>query len=342
MFQLSAPLIVGIIITNKCNLRCVHCINSAHINDEELDYDTIKNIIDQCSEIGVKYIDINGGEIFLFDKLDELIFYAHSLGLKIIITTNGTLLSESWLKKFQDKIFLMRISLDSHLETIHDKFRGQRGCFAKTVHNIEIANKYNYNITILSTISKSNYLFISELVQFVKSLSVNALHTIFLMPTGRGTNLSDAIMNSEDTYLFLTECEIIRKNLNETNDKFVLLEETPQSILIKENVDIDRYSKCGAAYVQLVITHKGFAIPCGGFLGAGNDFMAEELDIRKHSLKEIYTNSKLFSDIRNIYNIEGKCKQCEFLKNCGGGCRVAGWLDSKCTNIFAADPFCWQ
>lgn len=73
-FLLKAPLCVSIITTNRCNLRCKHCINSAmsEKNDDYLSTSDIKSIIKQCKEIKTV---ITGGSMSgkLTDCLRDLV-----------------------------------------------------------------------------------------------------------------------------------------------------------------------------------------------------------------------------------------------------------------------------
>ncbi|MDY6227134.1 MAG: radical SAM protein [Clostridium sp.] len=125
IFELKAPICLGIITTNRCNLMCKHCMNSATSENivDELSTDEIKDIINQSCEADIKYIEFNGGEFFVRDDCEVLLDYAIERNIKVTITTNGTLISDKWINKYKNKISLIRISLDSHIPEIHDSFR---------------------------------------------------------------------------------------------------------------------------------------------------------------------------------------------------------------------------
>jgi radical SAM protein with 4Fe4S-binding SPASM domain len=61
----------------------------------------------------------------------------------------------------------------------------------------------------------------------------------------------------------------------------------------------------------LFISHVGDIQP-SGFLpvSAGN--------VRKDDVVEVYRDSGLFKDLRDIHKIKGKCKDCSYLAVCGG------------------------
>jgi len=62
---------------------------------------------------------------------------------------------------------------------------------------------------------------------------------------------------------------------------------------------------------MLFISHIGEVYPSGFLpLVAGN--------VREQSLKEIYTESKIFKELKDPDKLKGKCGVCEFRYICGG------------------------
>ena len=66
-----------ITLTRKCNLRCNFCYakKTEYIENDIIDYDDLKKVIDFCDEARVKYIVFTGGEPTLYrsviDRLKE-------------------------------------------------------------------------------------------------------------------------------------------------------------------------------------------------------------------------------------------------------------------------------
>ena len=131
LFGKSAPLICGLVLHNKCNLRCRHCT----IVDRPpavLSYDEAVKVIDSFYTDGGRCIYLEGGEPFLWkDKastIEDIVCYAKKRGYyAVIIYTNGTrpILSEA------DTIF---VSVDGLLK-IHDTLRGKS--FDSIINNIK-------------------------------------------------------------------------------------------------------------------------------------------------------------------------------------------------------------
>mgnify|MGYP000958706882 CR=1 FL=1 len=338
-FLLKAPLCVSIITTNRCNLRCRHCINSAtpETHDDSLSTNDIKSIIDQCRISGVETIEFNGGEFFVRADNQELLDYAVNSRMSISITTNGTLIDESWARKYQGKISLLRISLDSHIKSIHDDFRGVHGAFERTTNNIRLLKECGYHITILSTITKSRLVSFGDFLNYIANLGVDGLHTTMLIPAGRGHNLNDEVLTPVQHELFLKQ---YREYKQKYSNKMAILEESPQTCLLEDYVHDGIPCKCGAAFTEVVVLDDGYVLPCASFISSRDKFQNDDLNIKKRSLIDVYRNSEIMNNVRDIHRLKGKCADCCYLDECGGGCRAAALISFD--DIFAPDPLCWK
>jgi MoaA/NifB/PqqE/SkfB family radical SAM enzyme len=126
----KTPLICGLVMHNKCNLKCLHC-RIPERPSYILGFEESKSIIDSFYSEGGRTIYFEGGEPFLWhDKeyqLDDVVKYAHNKGfLSTIIYTNGTFPIET----SADTVF---ISLDGLKET-NDRLRGK--VFDRIMQNI--------------------------------------------------------------------------------------------------------------------------------------------------------------------------------------------------------------
>ena len=83
------------------------------------------------------------------------------------------------------------------------------------------------------------------------------------------------------------------------------------------------------AYLSFV-SHKGEIFPCGYLpVEAGN--------VRETAFGDIWQNSKLFSELRDVDLLEGKCGICQFKSLCSG-CRARAY--GVTANYLAEEPFC--
>ena len=88
---------LSIEISTTCNTRCTFCpIDLRGAESEFLPPEKIKPLLDQLAEDGslehVTFQFLN--EPLLHPKIEELLNYAHGVGLRSLISTNGTILNE--------------------------------------------------------------------------------------------------------------------------------------------------------------------------------------------------------------------------------------------------------
>ncbi len=340
-FELSAPICLGIITTNRCNLKCKHCINSASTECMvELNTKQIIDIVDQCKTMGVCFVDFNGGEFFIRNDVEKLLDYTLSNKLNVVITTNGTLITDSWIEKYRGKISLVRISLDNCIEKVHDDFRGVPGAFQQTVNNIRKLIANGFRVTVLSTIRRSSLSSLFDFLDFLDSLHVSAIHTTLLIPAGRGRSLENEVLSPSEHRLFLEMCS---NYISEKNPKYLkILEESPQTRLLEfEKGTLIDFSlgKCGAGFTEMVVLNDGYVLPCAAFISVRDKYKTEELNSSKHSLDWIYHHSDLMNAVRDMSRLTGKCQNCKIKEQCGGGCRISALM--SCKGIHGEDSMCW-
>jgi MoaA/NifB/PqqE/SkfB family radical SAM enzyme len=157
----QAPLISGLVLTNRCNLRCRHC----RLVDREpgdLSFAQVTAAIDAFYQEGGRCLHLHGGEPFLWSDcqhgLEQTVEYAHRVGfLTVVIYTNGTMP----IQTSADTVF---ISLDGLKET-HDSLRGR--CFERIMQNVE--DSTHSSIYVNFTINNQNKNEIEAFCAFVNA-----------------------------------------------------------------------------------------------------------------------------------------------------------------------------
>ena len=157
------PLLCSFKITGNCNLKCVHCPFWRNTEKNSLDFENIKQILENLYLNGVRIVIFEGGEPLLWkDKpggkdINDVIEYAKTLFFFTGVTSNGTI----DIERFNPDIFF--ISIDGLKET-HDKLRGKS--FDSIMRNIE-KNRRQKKIIANICISSENVDEIGELVRFL-------------------------------------------------------------------------------------------------------------------------------------------------------------------------------
>ncbi|MCA9874378.1 MAG: SPASM domain-containing protein, partial [Anaerolineales bacterium] len=87
---------------------------------------------------------------------------------------------------------------------------------------------------------------------------------------------------------------------------------------------------CLAGTGVTFVSHRGEVFPCGYLpVEAGH--------IRREGFQDIWENSPLFADLRDVDLLDGKCGICEFKKLCSG-CRARAY--GMTGDYLAEEPFC--
>ena len=133
---------VWVELTERCNLRCVHCYTDASPalrRKGELSHARFKELIREAAHLGARWIQFIGGEPLLYGSahLAELISTARDASFEVIeVFTNGTLLTDAHLDLFAKHGAQVAVSLYSCDARVHDSITGCPGSFDRTVENL--------------------------------------------------------------------------------------------------------------------------------------------------------------------------------------------------------------
>lgn len=200
------PLYVKIKINYGCNLKCEMCKHWRETREAPISMDRFKEVISELAELGTKKIHFSGGEPMLRPRLPELVAYATELGIRVTLTTNGTLINKEKAKALIEAgLRGVNVSIDSPIRKVHEKVRGVEGSFKLTTKAVELFNRYSHKgkltVRINTVVSRDNYFSLATLPDLAHQLGA---HGINLIPVDDhcGEHLS---MRKKDIALFNEE-----------------------------------------------------------------------------------------------------------------------------------------
>jgi len=162
-------------LISYCNLNCSHCIyriSNKLYSSNFLSREDIYNLIDKFSKKGIYKLVLTGGEPTLHPNFIDISKYAISKIPKVSLCTNGVILNKDLENKVVNLNFsTYTISIDSHINKIHDKFREKKGALQKTLGLIKKLKSKNKNISIHVTFHRENVNTIKDTIKFCKSLA---------------------------------------------------------------------------------------------------------------------------------------------------------------------------
>jgi len=333
---LSAPIVIYWEITSQCNLKCIHCYNnsSAKSINGELNTKEIKKVINQLAKQKVFWLAITGGEALFKKDLFKILKYANSKKICTMLSTNGTLMTEENAQKIKESgVLSVQVSIDG-IESMHDKFRGQKGTFKKATNAVKLLVKHKIpDVTISSVATKLNFKEIPKIIDLAVKLNASRYRIITLMPLGRAkNNLSKLWLTTKDK---LKLRSLLQKKSAEYNGKIIISQEEGSFNLLNETLSKNPVPLgCAAARSICKISPNGDVYPCSYF----TDKQTIAGNLRKKGFDRIWKTAPIFKTLREIDHIKGKCAKCKKLKYCGGGCRAAAYNYSH--DLYAENPEC--
>jgi len=333
-------------ITRRCNLKCVHCRSSSELEVDDhpdFSFDEAKRVLDDINSYARPVVVLSGGEPLLRGDVFDIASYGTDLGLRMCLATNGTLVNEETCCKIKEAgIKMVSLSLDGASAEIHDDFRNQKGAFDGTMNAIKLFNEHGIKFLINSSFTKRNKEEAPKIYKLVKGLDATAWYLFMIVPTGRGEEIMEELIPESEYEDILNWHYDMEK---EEHDMLVRPTCAPQYYRIvlqrskKEGKKFKRRTLqfstggskgCLAGQLICLIDVDGNVLPCSYFPKAAGNF-------REQSFKDIWENSKLFLELRDVKGYKDNCGRCEYVNVCGG-CRARAYAMTG--DYLAQEPFC--
>ncbi|MDT7876778.1 MAG: radical SAM protein [Sulfolobaceae archaeon] len=325
-------------MTYKCNLNCIHCyINASPNAPDGLTHEEAIRLIDEMAEIKIPLLIMSGGEPLMRKDFFELASYASSKGIKLALSTNGTLISEKVAQKLKEIGFVyVGISLDSYNPEFHDKFRGVKGAFDLAIKGIKNALNAGLNVGLRFTLTKDNIDQVEEYIKFAVSLGVSRITFYHLSASGRGKELKGLMYTPSQYVKFMNTLIKYAKELKGKVEFETTLGNFDGVYIAKLLGDeellkfVETTGGCGRKMVS--IYPNGDVYPCQfiDFVKLGN--------VREKPLKEILSSIPDVFVNTDKYLKGENCGTCEYKWACKGGDRARAYYWSG--SIYGDDPLC--
>jgi len=313
-------LIVAWETTAACNLKCSYCrAFASDVPDlDELGTKEARAFIKSIASLQPMLI-LSGGEPLLRSDIFQLASYATSLGLRVSLASNGTLITPEVVHQIRASgISRVSISLDGTTADKHDQNRGI-GSFQAAINGVENLRE-NVDFQINFTITNKNESEVISIFDLAEAKGAKALHFFFMVPTGRGREEDLISAERQGELLCLIDQERAKRNLE------VQVTCAPQYARIAKS---RHGGGCLAGRSFVFVSRSGDVFPCGYLpLLAGN--------IREQKFIDIWENSSLFKALRQS-DLKEKCGDCNFVEICGG-CRARAYANSG--DFLGTDPLC--
>jgi radical SAM protein with 4Fe4S-binding SPASM domain len=323
-------------ITERCNLRCTHCYHDGYSGEKELPIEELKASADKMSIALEKWgkkgsFSFTGGEPFI--RSDALFALASHLDTQPTtayydILTNGSLITDTITKDLTvlQKLRRVQMSIEGPTSELNDKIRGA-GSFERTIKAIRLLKSRGLQVSIMTTVFRSNMSKIIELIDILENEGVDTFALERFIPEGAGSSMAAEALDPVEIRDVFTAVYEAGRNPRKIR---VLMYRPLFAILDPDDPTIG--AMCSIGTNALTVMHDGTILPCRRLpIPIGN--------IRNDSLFKIWYDNSLLWEIRNPLNLKGKCGSCDLVPICRG-CRAVAYAHSG--DYLGEDPQCWS
>lgn len=299
-------------LTLACNMRCKHCgssAGSARLN--ELSTEECFSLCEELAQANCDMVSLMGGEPFVHPDWYDISWCVKDLGMNLAFVSNGLLVPNIVDKLSRLEPTVVGISLDG-IEKTHDSIR-RDGSFKVALEAIDMLLKENIQVTVITTISKTNFSDLLKLRSLLKKREVNWQIQI-AEPFG---NFDRSLAIDEEEY-YASAMFIVSENVkNKFNDMPVVGAHCYgyHSHLLPKS---KKWKGCTAGISSIGITSDGSIVGC---LSMGNNQYVEG-NVRERSFVDIWEDSNSFAYNRSFdqSQLGENCKDCFYGLDCKGGC----------------------
>lgn len=335
-------------LTYACNLRCPHCyIDAGPPHEGELGTEEALDLVDQLSEIRSPLVIFSGGEPLIRKDFLEVAKYAASKGLKLALSTNGTLITRELARALAELGFAyVGVSIDSPIPEWHDKFRGVSGAFDAAMRGIRNSMEAGLLTGIRYTVMRYNVDEVPLIIKLALNLGIPRVTFYHLSSAGRARAISP------DWYITPIQYFNFIDYLIEVSKRYAGRLEVETTMAPFDGIYVaDRVARSGEEFRSLMevvsaqggcgrkiisIYPDGTARPCQfvDFIELGN--------VRERGLRDILTPDhpgiEYFTETHK-YLKGPKCSECPFKEVCNGGDRIRAYYLGG--GLHGDDPQCF-
>jgi MoaA/NifB/PqqE/SkfB family radical SAM enzyme len=336
------PLQVELLISSKCNSRCLMCNVWKLANEkpepimQELSTNEWLNLLKELSEMGTEGIFISGGEPTLRNDLIKIIKFAKEKEFyHVDLVTNGSLITKSLVRDLiKSGIDQISFSIDGPIPKIHDEIRGVNGSWKKVIKSIKLVDEARRKtgskkpkINVAYIVSRKSYRYIEKMIDLKLDLGFDTIN--FQPIISKVSRAEEFFLGDEDIKKLQQSLHNIEKKIQEHNlPKESML---PLEVICtkKENVLGGEYTSafnekilCFAPWLMTTIDPFGNVYPCCfacTFQNLSDDLRNifwgnEDLclgNIRERSFKEIW-DGKNYRKLREEFKNPPNYKMCNW------------------------------
>ncbi|MDP2743922.1 MAG: radical SAM protein [Dehalococcoidia bacterium] len=339
--------------TRRCNLHCVHCYSDSEgrLYGDELSSEEGRRFLRDLAEFGVPVVLFSGGEPLFRKDIFEMASFAREQGLRIALSTNGTLISEDMAQRIARTGFAeVGISVDG-LGEMNDRFRGQPGAFEAALRGIRYCLQAGQRVSLRFTLTGYNYRDVPLIFDLVEREGIPRVCFYHLAYSGRGQGLAEEDISHEETRAVLDLIMERTRQLHHGGEAREILTVGNHADGIYLYLKLKESQPRRAAEVWELLQSNG-GNNSGVRIGAVDNLGEVHADqfswhrsfgnVRQRKFGDIWldTSDPIMRGLKDRKALlKGRCPSCRFLTVCNGNLRVRA--EAMQGDVWAEDPACY-
>jgi radical SAM protein with 4Fe4S-binding SPASM domain len=326
----SLPVLSEFAPTYRCNLACRFCYAGSPEGtggEAEVGTADAKRILETVRrDAQVPGISFTGGEPTLRADLAELTAHAVSIGLRVNLITNGTLLDDERVRELKAAgLRSAQVSLEGPEAGVHDRLTGREGSFEKTVAAVRRLRDAGIPVHTNTTVNRENLPHLPRMADLAASLGLERLSMNLVIPCGtartRGSDLWVRYSEVGPSVL------AVKRRARDLGIRFFWYSPTPYCVFnpIAEGLG---NKGCAACDGLLSVAPDGSVLPCSSVRRPVGNLL-------RRPFREVW-DSALAQGWRNKDSAPPGCRPCSLFEVCTGACPIywdavgTGEIEGRC------------
>lgn len=339
--------------SRRCNLNCIHCYSDSRNQaySGELSTSEAREMIDDLVAYGAPVLLFSGGEPLMREDLFELARYASGQGLRVVISTNGTLITAEAAREIKRVgISYVGVSLDG-IGSNNDRFRGKKGAFDEALRGIENCREAGQRVGLRLTLTKHNARDLAEIFRLIEEVEIDRACFYHLVYSGRGRGMKDDDLTHQETREAVDL--ICRKAMDfhrrGVEKEILTVDNHTDGVYVYQKVRQDQPDRAEEV-LQLLRWNGGNSSGVGiadvdnqGHVHADQFWQDYSFgNVRERPFGQIWTDTSdpLMAGLKDRKKLlGGKCGRCTYVDICNGNFRSRA--KAVYNDVWAEDPACY-
>ena len=343
-------------MSRRCNLHCLHCYTDSENRcyPGELTVEEAVRMLDDLAAFQIPALLLSGGEPLMHPHFFELAHEAKRRGLRLTLSTNGTLITPEMAKRI---VALgptyVGISFDG-LHSVNDRFRGMDRAFRKALGGVRRLKALGQRVGLRFTLTQRNIESLTGIFEMVEREGIDRVCFYHLVYTGRGRHLTqddltpDQMRQAIDTILRKTR-ELVQRGWP---GEVLTVDHHADGVFIYLTLLAEGHTAQAERALQWLRWNGGGANSSGVGLahidaqgGVHPDQFWQEVtlgNVKERPFSQIWQDESnpMVSNLRNrLPLLTGRCGGCRWKALCGGSFRARAHFVHH--DPWAPDPACY-